>query len=156
LEVHFLGEVGLAFLSSKQACWTHTFRHLGVGQQYPSVRSTSRAMTANPAQYCTKSRWSYSVEQTGGAPQADTESSLGTIPQRIKREAATLFTPASVADRMTEGLESAEAQGRTTPQAGFQAQKVTPRRAPTLVSPGLWGASPAFDKWSSRTDRLTW
>src|SRR5438067_9414376 len=33
LEVLFLGEVSPAFLPSKQACWTHKFRHLGVGQQ---------------------------------------------------------------------------------------------------------------------------
>ena len=37
------------------------------------------------------------VEQTGGAPKADTASSLGTIPHMIKREAATIFTPSSVA-----------------------------------------------------------
>jgi hypothetical protein len=37
LAVLFLGEVSPAFLPSKQACWTCKFRHLGVGQQYPSV-----------------------------------------------------------------------------------------------------------------------
>jgi hypothetical protein len=37
LGVLFLGEVSPAFLPSKQACWTHKFRHLGVGQQYPLV-----------------------------------------------------------------------------------------------------------------------
>ena len=33
----FFGEVSPAFLPSKQVCWTHKFRHLGVGQQYPPV-----------------------------------------------------------------------------------------------------------------------
>jgi hypothetical protein len=37
LGVLFLGEVSPAFLPSKQAYWTHKFRHLGVGQQYPLV-----------------------------------------------------------------------------------------------------------------------
>src|SRR4029453_19377749 len=37
LEVLFLGGVSSAFLPSKQACWTHKFRHLGVGQQHPGV-----------------------------------------------------------------------------------------------------------------------
>ena len=37
LAVLFLGEVSPAFLPSKQACWTHKFRHLGVDQQYPFV-----------------------------------------------------------------------------------------------------------------------
>jgi hypothetical protein len=35
LGVLFLGEVSPGFLPSKQACWMHKFRHLGVGQQYP-------------------------------------------------------------------------------------------------------------------------
>src|SRR4029434_2905039 len=42
LEVLFLGEVSSAFLPSKKACWAHQFRYLGVGQQYPSVKSTGR------------------------------------------------------------------------------------------------------------------
>ena len=37
LGVLFLREVSPAFLPSKQACWTHQFRHLRVGQQYPGV-----------------------------------------------------------------------------------------------------------------------
>jgi len=37
LGVLYLAEVSLAFLPSKKACWTHKFRHLGVGQQYPLV-----------------------------------------------------------------------------------------------------------------------
>src|SRR5262249_6140303 len=35
--VLFLGEVSSVFLPSLKACWTHTFRYLGVGQQYPSL-----------------------------------------------------------------------------------------------------------------------
>jgi hypothetical protein len=37
LGVLFLGEVYPAFLLSKKACWSHQFRYLGVGQQYPGV-----------------------------------------------------------------------------------------------------------------------
>src|SRR5215510_14474661 len=37
LEVHFLGEVGSAFLPAKKACWAHQFWYLGVDQQYPGV-----------------------------------------------------------------------------------------------------------------------
>ena len=44
LGVLFLGAVSSAFLPSKQACWTHQFRHLGVGQQYPGVKLASRAL----------------------------------------------------------------------------------------------------------------
>ena len=47
LGVLYLAEVSLAFLPSKKACWTHKFRHLGVGQQYPSLfrDSTLHKMT---------------------------------------------------------------------------------------------------------------
>jgi hypothetical protein len=37
LGVLFLREVSPAFLPSKQACWAHQFRYLGVGQQYPAL-----------------------------------------------------------------------------------------------------------------------
>jgi hypothetical protein len=40
LGVLFLGEVCSAFLPSKKACWSHQFRYLGVGQQYPPVICT--------------------------------------------------------------------------------------------------------------------
>jgi len=40
--VLFLGEVSPAFWPSKPACRTHEFRHWGVGQQYPPVKSTLR------------------------------------------------------------------------------------------------------------------
>src|SRR4030095_12030485 len=40
LEVLFLGGISSAFLPSKKACWTHKFRHMGGGQQYPPVIST--------------------------------------------------------------------------------------------------------------------
>ena len=40
LEVFILAPVSQAFLPSKKACGTHTFRHLGVRQQYPPVTST--------------------------------------------------------------------------------------------------------------------
>jgi len=40
LGVLFLGGVSSAFLPSKKACWTHIFRHVGVDQQYPPVKST--------------------------------------------------------------------------------------------------------------------
>ena len=56
---------------------------------------------------------------------------------------------------IARGLESADAKGRTTPQAYLQAQKVTPIRTPKLDSPWLGAARSAFDKWSSMTDRLT-
>src|SRR5436305_13682462 len=36
-EVLFLSQVSQAFLPSQKACWTHGFRHWGVGQQYPVV-----------------------------------------------------------------------------------------------------------------------
>jgi hypothetical protein len=36
-EQRFLASVSQAFLPSKQACGTHQFRYLGVGQQYPPV-----------------------------------------------------------------------------------------------------------------------
>jgi hypothetical protein len=45
--------------------------------------------------------------------------------------------------------------GRALALPYLPAQKVTPIRAPTLVSPWLGAARSAFDKWSSMTDRLT-
>jgi hypothetical protein len=45
LEVLFLEEVSSAFLPSKKACWTHRFRHWGVGQQYREVFETSVTIT---------------------------------------------------------------------------------------------------------------
>ena len=47
LGVLFLGEVSSVFLPSKKACWTHIFRHLEVGQQYPPVFSTGHAGAAH-------------------------------------------------------------------------------------------------------------
>jgi hypothetical protein len=40
-EVLFLSQVSQAFLPSKKACWTHGFRHWGVGQQYPGNHQES-------------------------------------------------------------------------------------------------------------------
>src|SRR5262249_19053746 len=40
LEVLFLASVSHAFLPSKQACGIHKFRHFGIRQQYPPLKST--------------------------------------------------------------------------------------------------------------------
>ena len=37
LEVLFLERVSSAFLPSKNACWAHKFRHVGVRQRYPGI-----------------------------------------------------------------------------------------------------------------------
>ena len=49
LGVLFLEEVYSAFLPSKKACWTHIFRHLGVGQQYPLVFCMTLHATSSSA-----------------------------------------------------------------------------------------------------------
>jgi hypothetical protein len=35
VDFEFLREVFSTFMPATKACWTHQFRHLGVGQQYP-------------------------------------------------------------------------------------------------------------------------
>ena len=45
LEVPFLRDVFSAFLPSKQACRIHRFRHLGVGQQYPTLFCDNSSLT---------------------------------------------------------------------------------------------------------------
>ena len=65
LGVLYLAEVSLAFLPSKKACWTHKFRHLGVGQQYPPVSSTPAEQPNPGARSCTETQ-STNQCQVGG------------------------------------------------------------------------------------------
>src|SRR5262249_10250577 len=65
LGVLFLGEVSSVFLPSKKACWTHKFRHLGVGQQYPSGICTARSLSKFHVQQCADSRYNSSVRIDG-------------------------------------------------------------------------------------------
>src|SRR2546421_7662943 len=67
LGVLFLGEVFPAFWPSKKACGIHTFRHLGVRQQYPPVICT-HDKRANPgARSCTETPYA-KQRPDGGRP----------------------------------------------------------------------------------------
>jgi len=67
LGVLFLREVSPAFLPSKQACWTHEFRHWGVGQQYPPVCWTHAEQLHPGARACTETQ-SINQRRVGGGP----------------------------------------------------------------------------------------
>jgi hypothetical protein len=67
LGVLFLGEVCSAFVPSKEACWAHQLRYVGVDQQYPPVCWTHAEQLHPGARACTETQ-SINQRRVGGGP----------------------------------------------------------------------------------------